>query len=107
MPALLTGLLSYFILTAAVYAQSLPCLEWCRQCNAGQGCVTDCLLQDQPMRNVSCAPKTKKIQEGIACYDWCKKCKSDDKACPGRCDKQGKPFINRACPSQYGPEPLR
>jgi hypothetical protein len=108
MRALLPPLLGLLILAPAAYAQSVPCLQWCKQCDAGQKCVTDCLLQEQPMRDARCAPKTTATEtktNGVPCYDWCQKCKPEDTACPGRCDKQGKPLMTRACPTQYGPEP--
>jgi hypothetical protein len=105
--ALVCGLMGLFALAPVAYAQSVPCLQWCKQCNAGQRCVTDCLLQEQPMRNESCAPKTQGGKtEGVPCSDWCKKCKPDDAACPSRCVNQGKPVMKRACPAQYGPPPL-
>jgi hypothetical protein len=92
-------------LTAA-HADEVSCLLWCRQCNQGSGCTTDCLVQSQAVHPAGCAPpsgtpSTKAVPtpKGVPCYDWCTKCKPDDKACPGRCDKQGKPIMTRACPA--------
>ncbi len=80
-------LLGLLFLAPAAYAESVLCLEWCKRCNAGQRCVTDCLLQEQPLRNASCAPKAKATEtktNGIPCYDWCQKCKPADATCPSK-----------------------
>jgi hypothetical protein len=103
---LVLGLLSLFNHSTVLYAQqSIPCLVWCAKCDAGSECITECLLQEQPpMRDVSCIPipepKPKPKAVGMPCYDWCHACKPDDTACPGRCDRQGKPLMTRACPPQ-------
>lgn len=73
----------------------IPCLTWCQQCSPGPECTADCLLQNQPMRDAGCS-----ASKGIPCYDWCVKCKPTDTACPGRCDKQGKPLMIRSCPTK-------
>jgi hypothetical protein len=85
--------------------ESVPCLKWCAQCNAGPACTADCLIENQPMRPATCssaaaapAPSST-AKHGIPCNDWCAKCKPDDHACPGRCDKQHQPIMTRACPA--------
>ena len=99
----LASAFALLLLTTIAHAEQVPCLEWCRQCSPGTGCTTNCLLENQPMHAPGCGPAKTSTQatpapKGVPCYDWCAKCKPDDKACPGRCDKQGKPLMTRACP---------
>ena len=107
MRASLFFLLCLFMISPAACAQQgISCLEWCRKCDAGPGCTTNCLLEDQPMHDPSCDLKTKTTKtRGVTCHVWCKKCKPNDTACHDRCDNQGNPVMLRGCPTQYGPDP--
>jgi hypothetical protein len=96
------GLLTLLIHSSAYAQASISCLEWCRKCDLKPGCTTDCLLQNQPMHARSCVTKSETSAQseatGMPCYDWCSVCEPNDTACPRRCDKQGQPFMTRACP---------
>jgi hypothetical protein len=60
--ALVCGLMGLLALAPVAYAQSVPCLQWCKQCNAGRGVLPTAFFKSSPcaMKVAPLKPKGEK-----------------------------------------------